>query len=137
MTAHAKDVERPGWDDYFLLLADTVKLRSTCSRRRVGAVLVDADHRIIGTGYNGSPSGDPHCIDGACPRGKLSYEEQPAFVNYSNCIAVHAEINAIKDAVSKGLRGGSDTTLYVTCPPCEDCAKVIAEYGIGRVVTTN
>lgn len=108
--------------------------RSTCSRRQVGAVLVN-DNRIIATGYNGSPPGRPHCVDGACPRGRLSYEEVPADADYNAfpCIAVHAEVNAILRAGYSAARGG---TLYVTDKPCQQCSNVIAAVGIADVVVT-
>lgn len=124
---------RPTWDEYFLNIAEAVSKRSSCTRRQVGAVLVDQSHHIISTGYNGSPSGTAHCIDGACPRGKLSYEEQPAFKDYGNCIAVHAEVNALTQAMVDGwLPYLEYSTIYITCQPCEDCARRLA--CIGRVV---
>ena len=128
---------RPTWDEYFGNLANEVSKRSTCTRRQVGAVLVNADNEIVGSGYNGSPSGTPHCIDGACPRGQLTYEEQPAFVGYGNCIAVHAEINAIQQFIKTHrlpLPDQKSLTLYINCRPCEDCAATIQRMEIGRVV---
>lgn len=63
---------RASWRDYFLGIADSVAVRADCTRRRVGAVVVDAQTKhIISTGYNGAPPGKPGCLsDGACPRGK-------------------------------------------------------------------
>lgn len=61
--------ERPGWREYFLGVAEAVAARGDCTRRRVGAVLVQ-DHRIVSTGYNGAPRGAPGCLEGACPRGR-------------------------------------------------------------------
>jgi dCMP deaminase len=62
---------RVPWDDYFLHVADSVALRADCTRRKVGAVLVSPQHKILSTGYNGSPPGEPGCLsDGACPRGR-------------------------------------------------------------------
>lgn len=61
---------RPNWDGYFLGVAEAVAVRADCTRRRIGAVIVDPDRRIVSTGYNGAPSGQPGCLSaGACPRG--------------------------------------------------------------------
>src|SRR4028118_148388 len=56
---------RPSWDEYFTRIAHEVATRSTCPRLAVGAVIV-RDKRILTTGYNGSPSGMPHCDDVGC-----------------------------------------------------------------------
>ncbi|MDR1431207.1 MAG: cell division protein DedD, partial [Propionibacteriaceae bacterium] len=90
----------PSWDDYFLGIAQAVSARAKCLRRRVGAVVV-LDKRIIATGYNGAAPGRPDCLEGACPRGQLSYEQVPGYGGYdrpgtaSFCIAIHAEVNAL------------------------------------------
>lgn len=121
---------RPSWDEYFLGIAKAVSLRADCTRRQVGAVIV-VGGRIVSTGYNGAPAGAPGCLsDGACPRGKLSVQEQPRDFGYGNCDAVHAEANAILYAY-RDLRGA---TLYCTDKPCVDCAKLIAGAGIKEVV---
>ena len=90
---------RPGWDEYFVNIARAVAERSDCRRRKVGAVLVDTGRRIVGTGYTGAPSGHPGCLEGACPRGLLSYDEVKEFSAYDSgpgrCISVHAEANAL------------------------------------------
>lgn len=126
---------RPTWDAYFLALASTASTRSTCARRQVGAVLVnDIKHHIVGTGYNGSVPGAGHCIDGHCPRGRKSYDEKPAFTDYGDCIAVHAEMNALKQADSLiGPVSGSAWVMYVTCHPCPDCKAILDQRRI-RVV---
>lgn len=74
-------MKRPEWREYFLTIADAVARRGDCTRRRVGAVIVGQDHRIIETGYNGVPSGKPGCLSaGACPRGKhYKIEGRPDF----------------------------------------------------------
>lgn len=121
---------RPSWDLYFAAIARTVSTRADCRRRKVGAVIVDANHRIVSTGYNGAPAGDQGCLEGACPRGLMTSEEAAPGTAYDNCIAVHAEANALLYARTS-LVG---CTIYVTCPPCRDCSKLIAGAGIVRVV---
>ena len=124
-------MERISWDGYFIEVAKAVSLRGDCTRRQVGAVLVDDSHRIVSTGYNGVPPGAPGCLSGACPRGKLSFEECPPHSDYSNCIATHAERNAILYARPEEREG---TTLYITYRPCTSCHQLILASGIHRVV---
>ena len=124
---------RPEWDEYFLDIALVVSNRADCRRRRHGAVIVK-DRRIVSTGYNGSPSGDPRsCIAGECPRGRLNQLERPSNKgDYTDCIALHAEMNAIAYADRVDMQGA---TLYITPgPPCPMCAKLIMAAGIIRVV---
>lgn len=101
----------------FMEIASIVAKRSTCMRLNVGAVVVK-DRRIISIGYNGSPSGDPHCLGNDCP-GKEACTR-----------TVHAEVNAISHA-PPDLRIGSD--LYVTDSPCQQCCNLIPGTGIRRV----
>lgn len=121
-------------DEYGLRLAEAAALRADCTRRQVGAIIVARDGSIVATGYNGLASGKPGCATaGACPRGQLSYTDQPPDVAYeeSGCRAVHAEVNAI-------IRAGRDrcvgNTIYVTDEPCFHCSVVIEGAGLGRVV---
>lgn len=112
---------RPSWDEYFLSISREVATRSTCSRRHVGAVIV-RDKRILCTGYNGSPPGQPHCSEVGC------------LMEDGRCIrTLHAEQNAIAQAALHGVstRGA---TLYSTCRPCHVCARMIVGAGIVRVV---
>jgi len=127
-------VSRPDWDEYFLGIAQAVSARGECVRSRVGAVLV-RDRRIVATGYNGVAAGEPSCLDGACPRGVSGlprssdggpgYDENP-------CVATHAEENAVRDALARGL-GVVGGTVYVTKEPCERCADLLDRIG-ARVV---
>lgn len=110
---------RKSWDRYFSDLAYSVSERATCTRRRVGAVIVK-NNRIISTGYNGAPRNLPHCID-----------EQCQLINGHCNRCVHAEANAIIEA-APFERDGS--TIYITDFPCENCAKLILNSGIIRVV---
>lgn len=119
--------QRQSWDEYFLSLAEAASSRATCTRRKHGAVIVK-DRRIVSTGYNGAPSGYPHCLEGACPR---SASEAPQGHNYERCIAIHAEANAL---LFSGPGERRDATLYCTGAPCFGCAKLIANSGIVEVV---
>lgn len=122
---------RIGWDEYFLEISKAVSLRGDCTRSQVGSVLVGTDHRIISTGYNGVASGLSGCLSGACPRGRLSYEQLPPEGSYDNCISTHAERNAILYAdVSR--RMGS--TIYITRSPCTGCKQLLLAEGVARVV---
>lgn len=123
---------RPDWDEYFLRIADAVSQRADCTRSLVGAVLVDENHRIVSTGYNGAPSSVPGCLtDGACPRGRLSYDDLPPESDYGNCIALHAERNAILYANVDEREG---TTLYITRRPCTDCHELILSVGVKWII---
>lgn len=125
------NTDRLDWDEYFLEVCKAVALRADCTRSKVGSVLVDRNHRVVGTGYNGAPSGSPGCLSGACPRGRLSYKELPAESNYGNCIAIHAERNAVIYALPEERSG---TTLYVTRRPCVLCKELLLAEGVTRVV---
>lgn len=105
---------------------------STCSRRQYAAVIVTPTGRLIGFGYNGSPPGQPHCVDGACPRARSNVPPgSPYDAGDGRCIAVHAEANALLFSDATARQGA---TLYVNGPPCPDCAKLIASSGVRRVV---
>ena len=121
--------ERPTWDAYFISIASNVKERSTCLRRRVGAIVVK-DKRILATGYNGAPSGFKHCSEVGCLREK---EDVPPGERHELCRGIHAEQNAIVQAAAFGV-SIKDSTLYCTHFPCTLCAKMIINAGIRRVV---
>ncbi len=125
---------RPDWDQYFLNLAWAVAQRADCTRRRVGAVIVDADHRVVSVGYNGAPPGKPGCLTaGACPRGQLSQSAQASGSgDYDHCISIHAEANALLYSDPIRRKGG---TLYCTDSPCAGCQKLIDGSGLARFVT--
>lgn len=106
-----------------------VASRSTCLRRHVGAVIVK-DKKILATGYNGAPSGLPHCLDVGCQRDKFGI---PSGERHELCRGLHAEQNAIVQAAYHGvsIRGA---TLYCTNLPCIICTKMIINAGIKRVI---
>jgi dCMP deaminase len=120
---------RPSWDEYFMSIVDLVKERSTCLRRKVGAVIVK-DKRILTSGYNGAPVGCRHCEEVGCLREQLKV---PSGERHELCRASHAEQNAIVQAAMHGVSidGG---TIYVTAQPCVICSKLIINSGIKRVV---
>lgn len=143
---------RPDWDDWAMFIARAWARRGDCTRRQVGAVIFDRDHRQVGAGYNGAPPGMPGCLEGACPRGRhypvsAAADERarcacgdalPCSVDvapgsdYGNCISLHAEVNAVVDAGRRAATGG---TIYVTEQPCSWCFKVIQAAGIVIVIT--
>lgn len=116
-------ITRPSWDQNFMEVARVVAKRATCDRKHVGCVITDNRHRIVSTGYNGSPAGLPHCDD-------VGHELKPVDGRDSCVRTLHAESNALDDA-GRRAEGG---TLYVTVTPCYDCAKRIIQHRIQRVV---
>ena len=109
-------------------IAQLVKSRATCPRRSVGAVIV-RDKQIIATGYNGAPRGLPHC-----PVGGQEREWPDGCMRAGHCIrALHAEQNAILQAAKIGV-ACEGASIYVTCQPCNNCAKMIINSGIRRVL---
>jgi len=120
---------RPSWDDYFLGIADLVSRRSTCLRRRVGAVLVK-DKRMLATGYNGAPSRIAHCSEAGCLREKLKI---PSGERHELCRGLHAEQNAFLQAALYGT-SLKDAMLYSTTQPCIICAKMVVNAGIREIV---
>jgi len=124
-----KAPERIPWDHYFMRIAQLVARRSTCIRRKVGAVIV-RDKHILTTGYNGAPKGLPHCTEIGCLREKLGI---PSGERVEICRGVHAEQNALVQAARFGisLEGG---VLYCTTQPCVTCAKLLINAGIERII---
>ncbi len=121
--------DRPSWDEYFLEMARVTARRATCLRRGVGAILV-RDRRILASGYNGAPSGLPHCEEVGCRRAELGI---PSGERQELCRALHAEQNAIIQAALHGVNT-RDSVLYCTTQPCAICAKMLINAGIVRVV---
>jgi dCMP deaminase len=102
--------------------------RSTCKRRRVGALIVK-DRRILSTGYNGAPRGLPHCLDIGCLRAELNI---PSGERQEICRGVHAEQNALVQAAYFGV-GVADAVIYTTHQPCITCAKLLINAGIRHI----
>lgn len=101
---------------------------STCGKRQYYSMILAENGRVVGTGYNGGPSGMPHCNEGGCPRLQANSQSGSS---YDNCIAIHAEENALLWS-DPAMRAGG--TLYVNGPPCFGCAKKIANSGVKRLV---
>ena len=107
-------MERVSKTNYYLDIAQTVSERSTCLRRRFGAIIVKNDS-IISTGYNGSPRGRKNCTDlNFCMRDKLNI---PRGERYELCRSVHAEANAIIAASREQTLGA---TMYMVCTDPKD-----------------
>ncbi len=120
--------ERPSWDAYFMQIAHLVATRATCPRRAVGAVIV-RDRHILATGYNGAPSGLPHC-----PPGGPENDWPAGCLRAGHCIrSLHAEQNALLQAAKLGV-ACAGASFFVTCQPCNACAKMIINAGIVKVV---
>lgn len=116
------------WDKLYLDLAKRYSEETSCLRRKVGAVIT-VENRIVTAGYNGAPSGIKSCKEvGDCMRQNSESGE-----NLQECLACHAEMNAICQASKLGtsIKNG---TLYVTTKPCSLCSKLIINSGIKRVV---
>ena len=92
--------ERPSYDEYFMEMAHVVAKRSTCMRRKVGAILVKDKH-ILSTGYNGAPKGMKHCSEIGCLREHMNI---PSGERHELCRGLHAEQNAIIQAAVFGTR---------------------------------
>ena len=133
-----KGAGRPTWDEYFIKIAEVVASRSTCMRRRYGAVIVK-DRVIVSTGYNGAPRGSVNCVDvNRCRRKELNI---PAGERYELCEAVHAEQNAIINGAPERMK---DAAIYIAGfeedgsaaegKPCLLCARMIRNAGLNEVV---
>lgn len=112
------------WDDYFMASAFLAAKRSKDPASQVGACIVDSEHRIVGTGYNGFPRG---CSDDDFPWSKTSANNLENKYMY----VVHAEANAILNKNAADIRG---SRLYVALFPCNECAKLIIQSGIKEVI---
>lgn len=121
---------RKSWDEYFLSIARLVAERSTCLSRNVGAVLVN-DRRILATGYNGAPSGLPHCP--FCIRKELGV---PSGERHELCRGLHAEQNCLIQCARNGVSSAGATIYVFGGTPCIICAKMLINAGVKRVVAT-
>ncbi len=121
--------KRPSWDEYFAAITKQVATRSTCLRRKVGAIIVK-DKRILTTGYNGAPKGVKNCLErGKCLREELGI---PSGQRHEMCRGLHAEQNAIIQAAYHGV-SIKDSVVYSNTQPCVQCAKMIINSGIRKI----
>lgn len=134
--------KRLDWNEYFLQIALSVAARSTCLRRKYGAVITDNTNTIVGTGFNGAPRGVPNCVDkGVCIRNQLGIAKGQM---YEICEAVHAEQNAIINSDPARMRGGviyiagleADGT-FADGEPCLLCSRAIINARIAKAVFYN
>lgn len=121
--------DRPTFDETLMEIAYTWAKRSTCLRRKVGAV-VAKDKQQLTAGYNGAPRGIPHCAETGCIREKLNV---PSGKNAELCRGTHAEQNAITQAAKFGI-SLEGATLYCNTFPCVICTKMILNSGITKVI---
>jgi dCMP deaminase len=120
--------DRLSWPEYFMRITYLVAERSTCLRRKVGAIAVK-DRRILATGYNGAPAGLKHCLEVGCLREQLGI---PSGQRHELCRALHAEQNVIIQAALHGvsIKGAA---LYATTQPCLICSKMLINCGIEAI----
>jgi dCMP deaminase len=124
------NIKRPDFDEYCLKIALVVAERATCVRHHMGALAV-RDKHILATGYNGSPSGLPDCLELGCLRNELGI---PSGKQHEICRAVHAEQNVIIQAALHGV-SIKGSTIYCTHTPCVLCAKMLVNAQIERFVS--
>lgn len=152
---------RPTWDLYMLHIADAVAWRADCTRRKVGAVIMDAEHRIVSTGYNGAPSGMPGCLtDGACERGRHTMKDcqcgqgsmcvcapycvcgcewpckydVPPGSSYDTGKGACIAVHAEANALLYARRSLVGCTIYITHPPCDGCKRLIRAAKLADIV---
>jgi len=119
------------WDEYFMGVAILASMRSKDPVTKAGVCIVNDRNRIVGTGYNGTPQGwddDKFPWDTSLGKGQTGTAGN---LDRKYPYVIHGEVNAILNSNTHDLRG---CTLYVTYFPCNECAKVIAQSGISKVV---
>ncbi len=123
---------RPNWHQYFMKMAFLIAERSTCLRRKVGALII-RDNQILSTGYNGAPKHIRHCSVTGCLREKLNV---PSGERHELCRGVHAEQNAIVQAAVNGV-SIANGSIYCTNQPCSICAKLLINSEIKTIYIAN
>ncbi len=110
------------WDEYFMGIAKLSALRSKDPSTKVGACIINESNRIVGIGYNGFPSG--------CDDSEFPWDRDKGFLGSKYAYVVHAEVNAILNS----KQNLDNCILYVSLFPCNECAKMIIQSGIKKVV---
>lgn len=118
-------MQRPTLEQTYMKVAEVMSERATCPRRKVGAVIVDADGYILSTGYNGQPRGFVHCSEDPCDGA-----HHPSGHGLEACEALHAEQNAI----ARLKEPFAAKTLYCTTAPCVACTKLALATGIETII---
>ena len=124
-TSSGKRLDVISWDEFFMSVAIAAQRRSKDPNTQVGACIASTNHRILSVGYNGTPSA---LNDDFFPWGTSDDPLQDKH-NY----VVHAEANAVLN-YRGSLKDLEGSTVYVTLFPCHDCAKILAQVGVGEVV---
>lgn len=120
--------ERISWQQYFMNITFMVAERSTCTRRKVGAVAIKNKH-ILATGYNGVPSGVTHCSETGCLRTQMNI---PSGERHEICRGLHAEQNVIIQAAVHGISlDGAE--IFCTTQPCLICTKMLINCNIKTI----
>ena len=114
-------VELTNWDRKFMAMCDLIASWSKDKSKKVGAVIVDSDNRVLSTGYNGLPIG---CNDNV---------ESRHIKPKKNSFVVHAEANPIYSCAKSGIKT-KGSTMYLTWYPCCDCCKAIIQSGISKIM---
>lgn len=120
---------RPGWEVTWLAIAQAIAYRSRCDKRQVGAVIVTEDNRVASISYNGPPRGQ--LLGETCSRWCPRMRAGETGASYDSCYSIHAEANGLLRADSTEIKGG---TIYVSSACCINCARLIANSGLMRVV---
>ena len=116
-----------GWDDFFASVASLSAMRSKDPHKQTGACIVNDDNRLVGIGYNGMPRG---IEDGALPWSEAA--DDP--IDSKHFYVCHATMNAVLNKNQQNLK---DCRIYCTHIPCNECAKILAQVGIRRVLYVN
>lgn len=127
-------IPRPAWAEYFMAIAKVISTRSTCSSRPVGCVIT-RQNRILVTGYNGPPPGEPHCTERGRDGGIFCLRRAAGVADadkQGRCPAIHAEENAVALAEKLGVPLAG-ATAYVTLSPCGQCIARLARAGVAGV----
>ncbi len=107
--------------EYICQIVETVANKSSCNKRKVGAIFINDEYEILATGYNQSPKGFPNCNNNNC------------FINQKCFNTIHAEQNAIVQAAKRGV-ALKNSSIYVTLFPCIECCKLLINLNIKNII---